>query len=81
MQNSEAIWSLVEAKREEFFALADRVWETPELNYQEVQSSAEHATMIEHQGFRLTRTGGGLPTAVIGEAGERGPVIVILGEC
>jgi aminobenzoyl-glutamate utilization protein B len=80
VQNSEAIWSLVEAKREEFFALSDRVWETPELNYQEVQSSAEHAAMIEHQGFQLTRTAGGLPTAVIGEAGEGGPVIAILGE-
>jgi aminobenzoyl-glutamate utilization protein B len=36
--------------------------------------------MLEQQGFRVTREVAGIPTAVIGEAGEDGPVIAILGE-
>jgi aminobenzoyl-glutamate utilization protein B len=80
MKNTEAIWSLTETKRQSFFDLSDRVWDTPELNYEEYQSSAEHAAMLEHEGFRVRRGVAGLPTAVMGEAGEDGPVIAILGE-
>ena len=36
--------------------------------------------MLEPQGFRVTRNVAGIPTAVMGEAGEGGPVIAILGE-
>ena len=80
MQNGEDIWRLVEAKREEFAGLSDRVWDTPELNYAERRSAAAHAEMLERQGFRITRDVAGIPTAVMGEAGEDGPVIAILGE-
>ncbi|MDU7524246.1 MAG: amidohydrolase, partial [Roseomonas mucosa] len=80
MQNGEDIWRLVEAKREEFAELSDRVWGTPELNYAEQRSAAAHAGMLERQGFRITKGVAGIPTAVMGEAGEGGPVIAILGE-
>ncbi len=80
MQNTEEIWRLVDAKQEAFIALSDRVWETPELCYAEFKSCAEHTAMLEAQGFRVTRDVAGIPTAVIGEAGEEGPVIAILGE-
>ena len=80
MQNADAIWRLVEAKQQGFFDLSDRVWHTPELNYQEFRSSAEHAAMLEREGFRVTRGVAGLPTAVMGEFGEGGPVVAILGE-
>jgi aminobenzoyl-glutamate utilization protein B len=79
-KNSSRIWDLVEAKREAFFALSDRIWEMPELNYEEYRSCAEHAAMLEQQGFQVTRGLAGIPTAVMGEAGEDGPVIAILGE-
>ena len=36
--------------------------------------------MLEAEGFRVERGFAGLPTAVMGEAGEGGPVIAILGE-
>jgi aminobenzoyl-glutamate utilization protein B len=36
--------------------------------------------MLEAQGFRVTCEVAGIPTAVMGEAGEGGPVIAILGE-
>src|ERR671939_461738 len=80
MQNTEEIWRLVDAKQDAFIALSDRVWETPELCYGEFQSCAERTAMLEKQGFRVTRNLAGIPTAVMGEAGEGGPVIAILGE-
>jgi aminobenzoyl-glutamate utilization protein B len=80
MQNTEQIWRLVEAKKDEFEALSDRVWGMPELCYGEFRSCAEHTTMLEQQGFRVTKNVAGIPTAVMGEAGHDGPVIAILGE-
>ncbi|MEN3258166.1 M20 family metallopeptidase [Sodalis endosymbiont of Spalangia cameroni] len=76
----EEIWSLIEASRAQFCALSDSIWATPELNYAEVQSSAQIAAMLEQQGFRIERGIAGIPTAMVGEAGEGGPVIAILGE-
>lgn len=80
MSNSEPIWDLVEAKRESFIALADRVWGMPELCYTEHRSVEEHRLQLEAEGFRVTTGIAGIPTAVVGEAGEGGPVIAILGE-
>lgn len=80
MKNSDAVWDIVEAKREAFFALSDRIWDMPETNYEEYGSAEEHARQLEAEGFRVERGVAGLPTAVMGEAGEGGPVIAILGE-
>jgi aminobenzoyl-glutamate utilization protein B len=80
VQNTEEIWRLVDTKQDDFIQLSDRVWETPELCYGEFKSCAEHTAMLEHQGFKVTRNVAGIPTAVMGEAGEDGPVIAILGE-
>jgi aminobenzoyl-glutamate utilization protein B len=80
MKNTEQIWDLVEAKKEGFIALSDRVWGMPELAYTEYRSVAEHTAMLREQGFRVTENYCGIPTAVMGEAGEGGPVIAILGE-
>jgi aminobenzoyl-glutamate utilization protein B len=80
MRNSEAIWQLVDARRHAYEALSDRVWETPEIAYAEYRSAAEHRAMLVAEGFRITDNLAGIPTAVMGEAGEGGPVIAILGE-
>jgi aminobenzoyl-glutamate utilization protein B len=80
MKNTEQIWDLVDAKREDFLALSDRVWGTPEICYTEFKSVAEHTAMLKAQGFKVTEDYCGIPTAVMGEAGEGGPVIAILGE-
>jgi aminobenzoyl-glutamate utilization protein B len=80
MQNSEQIWQLVDQRREAYEGLADRIWGMPELCYAEHRSCAEHTAMLEAEGFRVTREVAGIPTAVMGEAGEGGPVIAILGE-
>jgi aminobenzoyl-glutamate utilization protein B len=80
MRNVEQIWQLVDAKREDFEALSDRVWAMPELNFKEMRSAAEHKAMLERHGFRIEEGLAGIPTAIVGEAGEDGPVIAILGE-
>ena len=80
MRNSERVWHIVDGKREAYAALADRVWDTPELAYGEHRSAAEHLAMLEREGFRVTQDVAGIPTALMAEAGEGGPVIAILGE-
>jgi aminobenzoyl-glutamate utilization protein B len=80
MRNTDRIWDLVDAKRAAFEQLADRIWEIPEIAYTEYGSVAEHTAMLERQGFRVCENVAGIPTAVVGEAGEGGPVIAILGE-
>jgi aminobenzoyl-glutamate utilization protein B len=80
MRNSEEIWRLVDARKEAYEALSDRVWEMPEICYTEYRSVTEHRAMLEAEGFRITENLAGIPTAVMGEAGEGGPVIAILGE-
>ena len=80
MQNSEKIWQLVDARKDEYEALSDRVWGMPEIAYTEYRSVAEHRAMLEQEGFRITENLADIPTAVMGEAGEGGPVIAILGE-
>ena len=80
MQNSEQIWQLVDARKDDYEALSDRVWGMPEIAYSEFRSAAEHHAMLEQEGFRITEGVAGIPTAVMGEAGDGGPVIAILGE-
>ncbi|MEK1895278.1 MAG: M20 family metallopeptidase [Rhizobium sp.] len=80
MKNADTVWDVVEAKRDGFIALSDRIWDMPETNYEEYGSAEEHARQLDVEGFRVERGIAGLPTAVMGEAGEGGPVIAILGE-
>ena len=80
MMNSEPVWTLVDAKSDVFIGLSDRVWGMPELNFAEVRSAEEHRLALTEQGFRVETGLAGMPTAVMGEFGEDGPVIAILGE-
>src|SRR6202048_4635715 len=80
MQNSDQIWQLVDNHRPEFEALADRIWEIPEIAYTEYRSVAEHPPTLKGLGFRVKENLADIPTAVMGEAGEGGPVIAVLGE-
>ena len=80
MQNVPRIWQLVDRHQDDLIGLSDRVWGMPELNFKETRSAAEHVAMLQEKGFRVTQGVAGIPTAVVGEAGERGPVIAILGE-
>ncbi|MFK7868340.1 MAG: amidohydrolase [Roseobacter sp.] len=80
MQNSDLIWAKVDHHTPDLIGLSDRVFDTPETLYGEYRSVAEHKAMLEQKGFRITENAAGIPTAVLGEAGDEGPVIAILGE-
>jgi aminobenzoyl-glutamate utilization protein B len=80
MDNRNTVWRQVDAHKKRLIAMSDRVWATPEVCYTETRSVTEHVAELNHQGFRVTENVAGIPTAVIGEAGEGGPVIAFLGE-
>lgn len=80
MRNSNVIWEYVDNHSNDFVGLSDRVFDVPETLYNEYESVAEHKAMLDKQGFRVTENAAGIPTAVLGEAGDEGPVIAILGE-
>lgn len=80
MDNRSDIWLGVDAIKPRFIDLADKVWAMPEVCYTEARSSAEHLAELRHQGFRITQNVADIPTALIGEWGEGGPVIAFLGE-
>lgn len=74
------IVAAVEARREPYIAMADRIWGLAEMRYQEFQSAEIHAAALEAEGFRVQRGVAGMPTAFVAEAGQGGPVIGFLGE-
>ena len=80
MDNRSDIWRGIDTIKPRFVALSDKVWAMPEVCYTEKRSCAEHLTELRHQGFRIAENVAGIPTAVMGEWGEGGPVIAFLGE-
>jgi aminobenzoyl-glutamate utilization protein B len=80
MQNTDPLWDIVDGRRAAYAALADRVFETPEVAYTEHRSAAAHAEQLAAEGARVATGLAGIPTAMTGEWGEGGPVIAILGE-
>jgi aminobenzoyl-glutamate utilization protein B len=64
----------------DYVALSDRIWDRPELDFAETEACAAHAAMLEREGFRVSIGVAGMPTAVVGEWGDGGPVIGLLGE-
>jgi len=80
MDNRSDIWLGVDAIKAGFIALSDRVWATPEVCYTEARSCAEQLAELKRQGFRITENVADIPTALMGEWGEGGPVIAFLGE-
>ena len=74
------LWDHTDRAKDRLIDLSDRVWGMPEVCYTEARSCAEHVAELRHQGFRVTESLAGIPTAVMGEAGEGGPVIAFLGE-
>ena len=80
MDNRNDIWRGIDVIKPRFIDLADRVWAMPEVCYTEARSAAEHLAELRHQGFRITENVADIPTALVGEWGEGGPVIAFLGE-
>ena len=80
MSNEKDIWKLVDNKSEDFIRFSDRVFDTPEVLYKEFKSVSEHTQMLKQEGFNVSEGICNMPTAVLGEYGDSGPIIAILGE-
>jgi aminobenzoyl-glutamate utilization protein B len=80
MHNTDAVWDLVDTLKAPYVALSDEIWGLAEIAYGEYRSSAAQRALLEQQGFSVTEGVGGLPTALLAEAGADGPVIAFLGE-
>ncbi|MCB1346947.1 MAG: amidohydrolase [Rhodobacteraceae bacterium] len=63
-----------------YAALADRIWDTPELRYGETRSAGEQIATLRAAGFRVTEGLAGIPTAFMADWGADGPLIAFLGE-
>lgn len=78
--NRKDLWQKVDEQKRRLIEISDRIWGIPEVCYKEVRSMAEHKAELLHQGFHVVEGIADIPTSVIGEAGEDGPVIAFLGE-
>ncbi|GHC29657.1 peptidase M20 [Kushneria pakistanensis] len=70
----------IEARREQFIALADAIWDHPETRFEEHVSSRLLADALEAEGFHVERGVAGMATAFVASVGSGAPVIALLGE-
>ncbi|MCB1361269.1 MAG: amidohydrolase [Rhodobacter sp.] len=80
MSNQPQTDPLVDALAPAYAAMADRIWDTPELRYAEAHSVAEQIALMREAGFTVTERVAGIPTAFMAEWGAGGPLIAFLGE-
>ena len=70
----------LDASAAKWDAIAQQIWESPELALQEKKSSALLAQTLANEGFQISWGVGGEPTAFIATAGSGSPVIGFLAE-
>lgn len=63
-----------------FTNLSDAIWDTPELHFEEFESSKITKQAMEDAGFTVTTNIGGLATALMGTFGHGKNVIAFIGE-
>lgn len=79
MTKTDALRQL-EGKKDMLFALSRKIWENPELQFQEWTAVDVYTEALEREGFQVTKNLAGMPTAMMGEFGSGKPVIGILAE-
>lgn len=70
----------IEKKREKLEQLAQQIWDSPEIAYQEKKACQLVANLLSEEGFQVETGAGGVATAVRAIWGEGHPVIGFLGE-
>ena len=79
MSYSQELAQLIEARKEEFTNISDKIWGFAESRFQEFQSSNLQAEYMRSQGFRVTIGVAGEDTAFIAEYGHGKPIVELLG--
>ncbi|MFK2827050.1 M20 family metallopeptidase [Bacillus sp. B190/17] len=80
MELQTLISDLIEQKRDKIIELSDKIWDCPEICFEEHQSSKYLSEALEGEGFHVEREVAGLRTGFIGSYGIGKPVVAILGE-
>lgn len=80
MTSKEQVIQLVDAKKDFFSDVSDKVWSTPELGFLEFKSAKTLMDALEEQGFKVEKGLAGIETAFKGTFGSGKPVISFLGE-
>ena len=78
--DKERIIQQIDAKYDQYAAVANELWENPELGYLEFKSSALLISELEKEGFEIESGVAGIPTAFVATYGSGRPVIGVLGE-
>ena len=78
--NKQVALEQLDRRAETLFSIGDAVWDHPETDYTEEQSSAILKQALEQEGFTVQSNLDGIPTAFSGTYGSGAPVIGILGE-
>ncbi|WP_059104397.1 amidohydrolase [Shouchella shacheensis] len=78
--NKAAIIEWIEQHKQTFTAMAQDIWDHPQIAYEEQYASERQRTALKEGGFRITHPVGDIDTAFIAEYGQGKPVIGILGE-
>ena len=83
MQTKKDVADWLDANEKQFIDMADEIWATPEIRWEEFKSSKLQADYMEEAGFEVAWDSGGISTAFIAEwknGDGSGPKIGFLGE-
>ncbi|PFO01224.1 amidohydrolase [Bacillus sp. AFS076308] len=78
--SKETLLDWISKNEERFTDVAQKIWENPQVGYQEIFASQLQKRILKEAGFTIKSNIGGIPTAFIAEYGSNRPVIGILGE-
>jgi aminobenzoyl-glutamate utilization protein B len=78
--SKEKIITAINARKTEFFQMAEEIWNNPELSYREEKASFLQKKYLAEAGFRITELDSIQKYAFVAECGEGYPVIGLVGE-
>jgi hypothetical protein len=70
----------IDARKDQYSAVAKQIWDYAELGFQESRSSALLQKTLADAGFTVDKGIAGMPTAFVASYGSGKPVIAIVGE-
>ena len=74
------LYQAIEGKKAEVLELSDKIWAYAELSMLETKSTKAYVELLTKEGFQVTESLCGIPTAFSGSFGSGSPRIGILGE-
>ncbi len=78
IKNNIGAW--IESNKQEFYDIADFIWENPELGLEEYEACDRLTGIMAKNGFKIQKGLAGMPTAFVATFGNKGPVMGINAE-